>query len=641
MKESIIPPIRGRRGFFFTVLALVILSFIFISIQLWAQAQTAAESRAAERFRIEALQSALNIVSDATFTKFVNASAIYAINKLATSLEEHPDCLIQGIEYYTGPNNAFPDGTYYVNSSIYELMLYGSTSAHIYSDSTGAYFYQGPSSNLTYAGDEAKYGINNFFNQTRAAVAMLGYDVQWGEVENFTFNQTDAWTMQVHLAVPMNFTDSRGLVRISRRIEVNLSVPVDGFTDPSVLRGDLKHRANPDSCESTCVPAMPRRPHRNVYRGIDAGTGALVIDNSSDAQAALLTRGEEGLGWFFGPIADSSHPFSAFSDDNYRYNLTTIRSYIYMADNAADALAQSGFFGGLIITTPPGQNDTPFTRGTCGYVNHTQTNCVFCIAWQTVNDSSCPLAEAYIIPESIPRDPYIPYFQVQSAGTPPFITGHTNYRTGLYEALIENDINATDLCGPAFGGTNLECSSDNFDPTPLQRKFASLDADTKLWDITGPRDMAICGFYVRSTYGPSYLQRFTDYLPEIDLNTESYSRQGMGIESFVLGRWAGGSDDTCAQVANSDIETYSRVDYQFYAPDLAGRTCTGPYVKGLPGCKQLEHCASDGPLKNATGRFAFCMDRLDRINPSAPAQRYNTTELTYAPEFSQGFEVCK
>jgi len=221
----------NKRGFFFTVLALVILSFIFISITLWAQAQTAAENRAAERFRIEALQTALNIVSDETFTKFVNASTIYAINKLATSLEEHPECVIRGMPYYNGPSNSFPDGTYYVNSSIYELMLFGSTSAHIYSDSTGTYFYQGPSSNLTYAGDEVKYGVNNFFAQTRAAVSMLGYDVQWGDVENFTFNQTDAWTMHVHLVVPMNFTDSRGLVRISRRIEVNLSVPVDGFTD--------------------------------------------------------------------------------------------------------------------------------------------------------------------------------------------------------------------------------------------------------------------------------------------------------------------------------------------------------------------------------------------------------------------------
>ena len=105
----------SKRGFFFTVLALVILSFIFISIQLWAQAQTAAENRAAERFRIEALQTALSMVSNDTFTRFVNASAIYAINKLATSLEEQPDCAKHGIPYCTGPicndpNGPFPDG---------------------------------------------------------------------------------------------------------------------------------------------------------------------------------------------------------------------------------------------------------------------------------------------------------------------------------------------------------------------------------------------------------------------------------------------------------------------------------------------------------------------------------------------------
>ena len=71
-------------------MALVILSFIFISISLWAQAQTANEARAAERFRVEALQTALGMVNNDTLARFVNASSIFAINKLATSLEEQP-----------------------------------------------------------------------------------------------------------------------------------------------------------------------------------------------------------------------------------------------------------------------------------------------------------------------------------------------------------------------------------------------------------------------------------------------------------------------------------------------------------------------------------------------------------------------
>ncbi len=641
-----IPPMPSRsgakRGFFFTVLALVILSFIFISIQLWAQAQTAAENRAAERFRAEALQTALSMVSTETFTKFVNASAIYAINKLATSLEEQPDCAIRGIPYNTGPFSAFPDGTYYVNASIYELMSGGSTSAYLYSDSTGLYFYQSPPTNLTYTGDERKYSLGNFFNQTRAAVSMLGYDVQWGEVENFTFNQTDAWTMQVHFRVSMNFTDSRRLVNINRLMEIKLSVPVDGFTDPSVLRGDLKHRDSTCS-DLTCpngqlLTAMTARPHRNVYRGIDAGTGALVIDNSIDAQAVLLRSGDEGLGWFFGPV--SEEPDTSFSFDSSTYNLTAIRSYIFMTSNADEALAQSGYFGGIILTTPSGLDTVSYTRGNCLYTNYSQNNCLFCLAWQTVNDSTCPaVVPQHVIPETIPIDPYIPY--IQTDGTPAFIPTHTNYRTGLYEALIDNKVNATDMCGPTFGPSERNCYSDN-PPGPgrLMNKFSSV-SQSKLWDNTGPRDMALCGFYVRSTYGPSYTQRFTNFWPNLDAATGSYSRQNQGIESFVLGKWAGGADDTCAQAPNSPIETFSRVDYQFYSNDLTGLTCSGPYVKGMPGCKQLDHCASEGPLKNATGRFAFCIANSDPTVTPSPAQRYATTELTYVPPSNQGFQVCK
>lgn len=630
----------ARRGFFFTVLALVILSFIFISITLWAQAQTAAENRAAERFRAEALQTALSMVSNETFTKFVNASALYAINKLASSLEEQPDCAKRGIPYYTGTNNAFPDGTYNVNASIYELMLYGNTSAYLYSS---PFTFYPDGANLTYVGDERKYGLGNFFDQTRAAVAMLGYEVQWGEVENFTFNQTDAWTMHVHLSVQMNFTDSRGLVSISRLMEINLSVPVDGFTDPSVLRGDMQHRLDPTSqtCESSCVPNMPQRPHRNVYRGIDPGAPVrtIVYDNATDAQALLLKGGGEGLGWFFGPVSQERN--TSFSFTNYHYNLTTIRSYIYMTDNAADALDQSGYFGGLIITKPAGLNITSETLGNCTYTNYTQTNCLYCISYQTVTGSPCSRpAQAHVTPESIPIDPYIPY--IQTDGTPPFIAGHENFHTGLFEALIVSNNNATDLCGFAFGQANRDCRAPTADPAPLMRKFGdegSGHSASKLWDITGPRDMAICGFYVRSDYAPSYLQRLTNFWSKP--GGAPYSALNQGIESFVLGKWAGGMDDACAQVQDSGIETYSRVDYQFYSRDLTGKTCSGPYVKGLPGCKQIEHCTSNGPLVNATGRFAFCIYNTDPLNNPSPAQRYNTTNLTFVSGPGPGFEVCK
>ncbi len=622
-----------RRGFFFTVLALVILSFIFISISLWAQAQTANEARAAERFRVEALQTALGMVSNDTLTKFANASAIFAINKLATSLEEYTDtydtCSIQGMTYYTGPHNEYPDGAYLMNSSIYELMFYGNTSAYLHGHAAGDHW--NSSGNLTYVGDERKYTIDNFFNQTRAAVAVLGYNVTWGKPDNFTFNQTDAWTMNVSMVIPMNFTDSRGWVNISRRVVINFSIPIDGFTDPSVMRGDMVHRPNPttSTCGSSCISDFANRPHRNVYRGVNAYTSNVVYNNSTDAQAKLLANGNEGMGWFFGPVSDQ--PISAFSDTNVKYNRSNIRSYIYITSSAADALEQSGNFGGLIITTPLGaENKTAYTVGNCKYTNHTQTNCIFCAFYQETNDSkNCPLtAKAQVTPESIPKDPYIPYIQLNNYD--PTVNVPHNYHTDLPEVLIQSDLNATDLC-PNLNATNLVCL-DPVQSNPSIANIKLMNSHAKVWDITGPRDMALCGFYVRSDYGPSYTQRFLDFWGVQNPN-KNYSKLNQGIESFVMGQWAGGKTDACAQVLNSKIETYSRVDYQFYSTDLngVGFTCNGPFVEGMPGCKQFGHCTSTGPLMNGTGRFALCVDNTKPlINPS-PALRYNVTNLTFNP----------
>ncbi len=646
-----------KRGFFFTVLALVLLSFIFISLQLWAQAEAQAEARAAERFRVEALQTALGMVSSDTLNKYANASAMYALQKLATSIENHSGCAVIGIESYAGPGAIYPDGTYYLNASIYELMQHGNTSGYLTTksgpleDPQGRYFYdrsdpRGP--NLTYFGDERKYSLSTFFNRTRAAVRMLGYDVQWGEPEGFTLNQTDAWTVSLTMAVPMNFTDARGHVNVTQRVFVNLSIPIDGLTDPSVLRADMKHRPTSSLCGPVCASSgsnspdlsnLDNRPHRNIYR-------SPAYDNSTQARAILKAGGaagntNSGLGWFFGPVADSAHPRSAFRDDLVSYNLTRINFYIYVTDNAADALAQSPYFGGLIVTTPPGPDAAVDDyRAGCHYINYTETNCLFCRFHQWSNDSrNCPTLPDSITPDSIPFNPFIPWVQTNNfdptAGIKP------NYHLSIPEALISSEVNATQMCGSAFNATNTRCDSATT-IAGLDSKYANVRANTRVWDLTGPRDIAICGFYVRSDFGPSYSQRFTDFWQRQQSNG-SYSVLGQGIESFTVGKWAGGEQDVCAQETVPDIERYSRVDYQFYNKDMRGYECMGPFVEGLPGCRNLPDCSGDVPLKNATGRFALSNPASnDEARDLYATFRYSVNNTTFIPpNLNPISSVCK
>jgi hypothetical protein len=159
----------------------------------------------------------------------------------------------------------------------------------------------------------------------------------------------------------------------------------------------------------------------------------------------------------------------------------------------------------------------------------------------------------------------------------------------------------------------------------LRKASDSGSANTSIWDLTGPRDLAICGFYVRSLHGPSYLQRLTQQIP-YGLNFQngfSYSA-GYGIESFVVGRWAGGADDpNAAQDASDPDGARARVDYLFYqGPDNAP-TCEGAFDKGMPGCKNIQMCEdlqSPATLQSP-GRFALTYTPTDTSDRD-PTERY-------------------
>lgn len=672
-------PRLSRRGFFFTVMALVLVSFIFISIQLWAQAQSQEEARMAERFRIEGLNTALGMVSNETLTRFANISAIYAVNRLATAIEDYPSCQVRGIKYCTDPDNCqdpngpFPDGTYYLNASLYDLMVHGSTAGYLTTDGNnllgtyGDYHFYDPDAthfepyNLSYSGDEAKYSMTAFFNRTRSAVRLLGYDVQWGDVGGFTFNQTDPWTLQVNLTVEMNFTDSRGWVHVSRRMPIAFPIRIDGFTDPSVLRADEYHRGSNVSCQPVCrtnnIP-LTSRPHRNVYRALDANDNP-IFDTPTDAQAILLKGSPvggtyEGLGYFFGPVTTLTGAQFVMAD-NFRYNVSRMHTYIFMTDSPDVARQEAGNFGGIILNKEPTWfTSVPEINGNCKYTNHTQANCLFCIRYQEVNDTArcTPQFNAFVMAESIPdANPNIPWIATNGDPTSLMPPEHNNYHLGLPEVLISSEINANDLCGPNLATGNRDCKSPTTSPDPLERK-QSLEINgysaSKIWDLTGPRDMALCGFYVKSANSASYSQRFTYFWPQFDQSQYRYSRLNFGIESFVVGKWAGGAEDGCAidKSVFKPIETFSRLDYQFYADDYNGAEapiCTGAFVKGLPGCKNAQDCNNpNGPLLNGTGRFALSNpDLLIQDRPSWPTYRYNVDNLSIYTTTNPGTSQCR
>ncbi len=700
-QRSGILPMRGPRapssfskGFFFTVLALVLVSFMLVSVQLWAQSQQISEQRQAERFRLEAMRSSLALVSNASLTAFANASMIYALNNLSNALQEHPDAA--ALPCSVGPNDLdgscnrlgtgpYQDGTYLVNVSVGELMIDGTTSGHIFtnilgcpSSASGLTFYSSPhgaNCNLTYSPAEQKYRLSNYFNQTAQAAELLGYNLTWGPVENFVFNQTDAWHLVLSFTVNATLTDRGNTLNITKHLSANVVLDINGLTDPLILRSDQSYRTN------IAHDAFGLRPHRNVYHVAKSDGG---YDSTADASAALLLgrspagagapHTTEGLGWFFGPVLPSRVGHTSFSDQKVVYNSSHISSFIYRAAGTADAVSESAFFGAIIIEgahDPPQYRATKLDTTSCPsgtYTTFTQQTCLYCLQYTTTSDERlCPLGSRpdinhpIVDPASVPLNPAIPYVAI--TGSLPD-TGHPNYFSGLDEVLIDSKNNASIFGPPDHQNLNHDKSyldqkfADFISPTPVPPAEPS---NSTIWDLTGPRDVALCGFYVQSLFGPSYLQRYTaqtgyayrPYSPAGQYYYSAFGRHfgysylGEGIESFVVGKWAGGKDDANAQGAAPDAdESRSRVDYLFYQGASNSPQCYGWWQKGLPGCKSLGICSADEPYSptaqsprgTSVGRFALTPGATPMSNnDGGPVERYGLLLLT----ISNPFQVCK
>ncbi|MFH0927224.1 MAG: hypothetical protein V1822_01470, partial [Candidatus Micrarchaeota archaeon] len=289
----------------------------------------------------------------------------------------------------------------------------------------------------------------------------------------------------------------------------------------------------------------------------------------------------------------------------------------------------------------------------CRYAEMQQRNCLFCLhQYQPVAETYCPtpvpdyLTQAYYTPESIPDNPNMTYIVVNSVpsmggGTYPAVQGSWNYHLELPEFLIKNEKNFSYVCST----DDFTCRTE--EQTLLRQKFGSsiqggTSVEHQIWDMAGPRDMSICGYYVRSPYGPSYLQRFLALPkyndPKLNGNTP-YSSLGFGIESFNVGAWAGGYLDQGQDLQSSsrnDPEVRSRVDYQYYA--TSGQTipyCAAPFYVGMAGCKSWEMCANNILSKSqGVGRFAIS-DSSDN-----PAYDYNIDSLLYDAYDWGGVRSC-
>ena len=536
---------NSRRGFFFTVMALALLSFMLLAAQVWVRTFEQKDEDATVRFKGEAMRLVLSTLSDNSMSEFANASAFYATYKLVSFTETEgliPEPAMDAADEARNP------GTGRVVQTIKDLMINGTSSPSARS--------------IAYSPEENEsYTVKAWQGKIESAANVMGFNASFGDVENFSFRQDGPWTIAVHFEMQMNISDLEGTMRQSKRLKANVSFPINGFEDPMITRNELSRRP----------ASLP--PVKQIWKHLSYNTP------SSVAPRLLTDSASEGYGWFFGPLAFDYPGMGTFINGSGELPSPYILVHSY--DDNLSSYADS--YGAVIVTTAPNETATTYIDHGCNMTEYRQGGCLNCLSKVYVTNKSDPACSgASEVSEHV---------FMNSVGVP-MIQSSSNWSTGL------QSVSRADLPAQKFVLIDNEHSS----AEDKKKGFH------KIWDITPLRDMTVCGFYVHGG-GPSFFQRMVAGAPQ-DASLRSPT---LGIESFMVGKWAGGADDQ-----GSDM--YSRLDWEFYSK-VSSQVFD---IKGMPGCKNYAMCSATNATKEGVGKFKLSGDALGPLN-------YNAAQIACRP----------
>jgi len=493
-----------------------------------------------EKYGAEGMTVILDELTDEKLSSFADISARYALYKLDNFTYSSCPSPDLRLEY----DNSEDDSSFVteVNKSIYDLMNEGNTSTDHWSGRELRYD----------KGENATYTLSSWKEALKSACEERGLNISFGEIKDFTFNQTDAWDVSVNFTIEINVTDGEGRMELKKNLTANASFPIDGFVDPMI------------ACESTSRSTPGNASERQVFR---SATNYTV---PADASPILLRHEDdvvEGKGWFFGNVTDKP---CDYNETKAKLNVL-VTPYFDTMDCPNGTISLAGVadsFGGVIVTTVPQWNMTnSVVISNCNYTTYRQTGCLDCLN----RTDGVNITPGAFCPSTAPQLSNINLVNV------PFIA-------------VDGDNWLNDTPADKYGDKHVLFDNEH--------ELKTQDGYHRIWNMEPLRDLVLCGYYVEAGEAPSFLQRFTKTAAE--LSAGEYDMD-FGIETFVEGRWAGGDYDT-------DHESCSRVDHNFY--HNYPTTCVeGTRIKGMPGCKSKDMC-TDSPADPFTAQFLgrFRMD---------------------------------
>ena len=635
---------KSKKGLIFTATIVMLLFVIVVAVSLYSQTIDEREQRAQEKFKFLAMSQILEMVSEDEVNKFAEMSSRYALHKLINhTIIKNP------LKAVGGPYDNKYTGN--VNTSIFLLMTQG--------DVPEIYFDGGHP--LKYTDDEKKYTFTEWKAQINAMCANLGYTCNILDMRDFNFKQTDAWNVNVYFNITTHVESFDGRFNRTQNITVNKTFSIEGFSDAMISRKMVEVTGNntvrrqvfrfkdlenpkPDNVDLYYSDTAIRG--KGFFYGPVADFGNYKVFDGTE----ILTHNRS---WKYIFKSDAKHWMDHINPNPAMKN-NTLESFGAFIVTSVDEMCME--YNETDPTINTGNYDIVMCQGTVWETTRNiDLECQVTCTYEICNASQCPFDcydgytdcewdeglgvvggpdETFVCNPADPLDDetILGVFRTR------YPTEYSNLCSHFdVEAILPPEIGTGTVVNPIdkpylfFEGTDLDLSTpDEPENYPLDDEgYGSPSSlvyylinnendhdesadnahlgDHELWNIQEFRDLVMCGAYVETDRGegPSFFQRMITGAE--DLYSDKY-----GIETFVVGKWAGGALDP----DRDDSDKYCQLDRNFM-----NEVVSENMIKGMPGVTSFNISSTYGgpgdedPAREiGVGHFGLNLDVIEEYN---------------------------
>ncbi len=313
------------KGFFFSLIVIILISFVMISIFIWASSNRVREQTYPSVHRglvMKELSDSSSPQKLERLSNFVGRRAVYYLDN------------------YTRTYNSYSKN---VSGDICMIMWNGSLA------------------NGTQTFIENNNTLSYWRDQMSGIASALGFSFN-ASINCSAFNATQygPWSASIAFNMTIGITDSDGKLKLSRAVPINTSFYIIGYEDPLISVEDAELRG----AQTGTVRQVLNYSYETPYV-------RLLLNASADPTA-------RGKGWIYGNIINVSDSFASIFATNDTDSLFDANG------NLKDTYTR---FFGFISTVAPGnysaiQTWTNATTGSsCTYSVFRETNCFDCLEW--------------------------------------------------------------------------------------------------------------------------------------------------------------------------------------------------------------------------------------------------------------------